>query len=157
MLCFPYLTRNGVVSLKFRQAHDCNSECEHQRFITPYQTRLYNTLSMDKADEIGIIAICEGEIDAITLDYHCGIPAVGVPGVKTWIKHPEWKLLFQGYRSVLMFADDDEDGRKLAERVKDDIRDSHTLTLGAKDANAAYLMAGNGDEIRRKAGLDERA
>jgi len=33
------------------------------------------------------IAVCEGEIDAITLSYSCGIPAVGVPGANAW-KHP---------------------------------------------------------------------
>jgi len=156
MICLPYLTSNGVVSLKFRQPHACTSECEHQRYITPYRTRLYNTLSMDEADKIGIIAITEGEFDAITLDYHCGIPAVAIPGVDSWQAHPEWKRLFEGYRSVLICTDNDEEGRRLAKRVAVDVNDGHTLTLSSKDANATYLAAG-ADEIRRKAGLDERA
>ena len=122
--------------------------------ITPYPTRLYNTLALDKADEIGIAAITEGEIDAITLDFYCGIPAVAVPGVDTWAAHPEWKHLFEGYKSVLICTDNDEEGRKLAKRVMLDVHDGHTLSLSqGKDANAAFLAAG-ATEIRKRAGLD---
>lgn len=154
MICFPYLTKHGVVSLEFRQPHSDCKEHDHQRYITPYPKRLYNTLSMDRADEIGIIAITEGGINAITLEYHCGIPAVGLPGADTWKAHPEWKLLFYGYRTVLMFVDPDEAGRALAKQVRHDIRDAHTLTLSTGDANAAFMAAG-ATEIRRKAGLDD--
>jgi len=159
MICLPYVTkRGGVVSLKFRQAHKCVEACPHEKYITPYPTRLYNAPAMDRADELGFIAICEGELDAITLDYHCGIPAVAVPGVKTWQQHGEWPSLFTGYQSVFMFADDDDEGRKLADRVKHDIRDAHTVTLeSGKDVNEAYVSDPKAAvaEIRRKAGLDD--
>ena len=84
------------------------SECKHQKTYTPYPTRLYNTLAMDRADELGYVAVCTGEINTITLDHPCGIPAVGVPGDETWRKHPEWRRMFAGYSRVLVFPDDDE-------------------------------------------------
>lgn len=165
MICFPYLTKlGGVVSLKFRQSHDCTEACDyirdgktkrHSKYIGPYDTRLYNTLAMDRADELGFIGICEGEIDALTLDYHCGIPAVGIPGVEVWKKHPEWKELFRGYRDVYVFEDTDESGKghELAVRVVRDIQGAHLVTLtSGKDANEAFLAKGI-DEIKRKAGL----
>ena len=48
-------------------------------------TRLYNVLALQQAGDF--IAVCEGEIDAITLHYKCGVPAVGVPGANSWKPH----------------------------------------------------------------------
>jgi DNA primase len=148
MLSIPYLTpRGGVCALKFRRAHDCDAECDHAKYLTPHETRLYNTKALDRADLLGHIAICEGEINAITLEALCGIPAVGVPGVKTWTAHPEWVSIFRGYRRVLIFQDDDEPGRELAKRIAHDIDTAEIVRLPANDANATYLGYGP-EEIR---------
>jgi DNA primase len=159
MICVPYLTkRGGVVSLKFRHAHECSQACSHPKYISPYPTRLYNTLAMDRADELGYIATTEGEFNAEILDYRCGVPAVGIPGGDTWQKHPEWIALFSGYRRVTHFTDNDDAGRKLASRISHDIRDAHTVTLeSGKDVNEAYVSDPKAAvaEIRRKAGLDD--
>jgi DNA primase len=48
-------------------------------------TRLYNVNAFFRATSY--ICICEGEIDTITLDTVCNLPAVGVPGVNNWKKH----------------------------------------------------------------------
>lgn len=145
MLCFPYITKlGGVVSLKFRRAHDCSETCQHARFISPYETRLYNTLDFELADRRGHVAICEGEIDALTLSALCDIPAVGVPGVETWQAHPEWKELFRGYGKVYIFADSDDPGQDLAKQILKQIDTAELVKLPGKDVNATYLQYGPG-------------
>lgn len=162
MLCFPYITRlGGVVSLKFRQAHDCTDECGHARFIGPYETRLYNPLALDRADRLGIVAIAEGEVDTITLDALCRIPAVGIPGAETWKTHPEWREIFRGYERVLVFKDNDEanpltgkrPGEELAKGIVRDIDTAKLISLPGKDVNSTFQAHG-AELIRKAAGLD---
>jgi DNA primase len=160
MLSIPYLTRAGVVSLKFRRAHDCSPNCQHAKYISPYETRLYNTLAMDEADRTGLLGIAEGEVDAMTLDALCGIPSVGIPGVETYSKHPEWKELFRGYKQVLIFPDLDEinpktgkrPGDELAKALSRDIDTARVVRLPGKDVNETYRAAG-ADGIRKAAAL----
>jgi DNA primase len=141
MLCFPYQTKlGGVVSLKFRSLHAPGSG--EKKYISPYPTRLYNTQALDRSDQLGYVAICEGEIDAITLDALCGIPAVGIPGVDTWKAHPEWRELFRGYRKVYVFADNDEPGMELARVILKDIDTASLVKLPGKDVNDTYLRFG---------------
>ena len=147
MLCFPYITTlGGVVSLKFRRAHDCTEACSHARFISPYPTRLYNTKALDWADKLGYVCIVEGEIDAIVLNELCGLPdecpAVGIPGVETWKAHPEWRELFRGYSKVYVFADSDEPGIELAKTIRKEIDTAEIVTLPGKDVNDTYLRFG---------------
>jgi|SRR5215469_508497 len=149
-ICFPYVTaRAGVVSLKFRVAHDCTEQCQHSKYITPYPTRIYNPGAFDKADRLGWIAIAEGEIDTITLMAKCDIPAVGVPGTDTWAKHPEWKELFRGYRKVFVFEDQDKPnqkgekpGEKLSKQILKDIDTAVLVKLPGKDVNETFLKFG---------------
>lgn len=151
MLCIPYDTpRGGVCALKFRKAHDCTPECTHEKYITLHETRLYNTKAMDRADQLGLIAICEGELDTIVMDALVGIPAVGVPGVKTWTQHREWISLFRGYRRVLVFPDDDEPGKELARTIAHAIDTAEIIRLPGSDVNATYLGYGP-EEIRMTA------
>ena len=153
MICLPYITKlGGVVALKFRQQHDCNQECSHSKYLTPYPTRIYNPLAFGRADRQGLIGITEGEIDAITLDGLCGIPAVGIPGVETWTKHREWAELFRGYSKVIIFRDDDEPGERLAAAITSDIDTAHVVRFPFKDANATYVALG-ANEVRRIAGV----
>lgn len=161
MICIPYITSlAGVVSLKFRQPHECGDDCTHAKYISPYETRIYNPLALDGADLLGYVAITEGEIDAMTLDYFCGIPAIGIPGVETWKHHPEWRELFRGFRRVLVFPDNDEinpvtgerPGAELAARIAHDIDTAKVLRLPAADVNKTYLEYGP-DEIRRIASV----
>jgi DNA primase len=154
MICIPYVTKlAGVVSLKFRQPHACIEACGHAKYIGPYETRLYNTLAMDQADRLGYIAACEGEVNALTLDYLCGIPAVGIPGAEMWKAHPEWRELFKGYGRVLFFPDNDEAGERLAGCIGRDIDTLKIVKLpDGADANKAFMEIG-ADEIRRIAGV----
>jgi DNA primase len=154
MLCFPYITRlGGVVSLKFRQAHDCTDECGHARFIGPYESRLYNPLALDWADRLDVVAITEGEIDAITLGGLCRIPAVGIPGTEMWKAHREWKELFRGYSQVLVFPDNDDPGKELGRAILRDIDTAKLIQLPGKDVNSTFQAHG-AELIRKAAGLD---
>lgn len=164
MISIPYITSlAGVVGFKFRQVHDCTETCEHQKYLTPYSTRIFNPLAFDEGERLGYIAVCEGELDAIILSQYCGIPAVAVPGVDTWTQHKAWPLLFQGFSRVLVFKDNDEDrivvvngnkktvnpGRDLAKRILSDVGTAHlvdTEGLG-KDVTDIYLKWG-ADAIR---------
>jgi DNA primase len=113
--------------------------------------RPYNTLALDRADSLGYVALCEGEFDAIILDGLCGIPAVAIPGVNTWASRPEWREIFQGYSRVLMFADPDEPGQKLAARILRDLDTARLVALPG-DVNETFLSHGP-DKIREAAGL----
>lgn len=155
MLCIPYWTpRGGVCALKFRRPHDCTDLCGHSsKYITPlHETRIYNPGAMDRADELGYCGIAEGEFDALVLTHYCRIPSVGIPGVETWGRHPEWPSLFRGYRRVLMFTDDDEPGREFGKRVAREIDTAEVIRLPAKDANKTYLEYGP-EQIRMVAGV----
>lgn len=143
----PYLTRlGGVVSLKFRRLSG-----DGPKYISPYPTRLYNTMALDLAERLGYVAITEGEFKAITLDSQCAIPAVGIPGVEVWKAHPEWVELFRGFGRVLVFKDPDEPGEKLAQQILRDIDTAHIVALPAQ-VDEFYLQHG-ADEIRKVAGL----
>lgn len=146
-LSLPYITRlGGVVSLKFRRL-----DGGEPKYIGPYPTRIYNTLAFERAEQLGYIGICEGEIDTITADALCGIPAVGIPGIETWKAHPEWKELFRGFTKVLMFADPDEPGQRLATQILRDLDTAHLVALPG-DVNETFLSHGS-DFIRKAAGL----
>ncbi len=147
-ICIPYLTRlGGVVSLKFRRLSGDGS-----KYISPYPTRIYNTMALDQAERLGYVAICEGEFDAIVLDGLCGIPAVAIPGVETWKAHPEWVELFRGFQRVMIFADQDEPGQDMAKRILRELDTAELVSLPAKDVNESYLAAG-ADKIREIAGV----
>jgi DNA primase len=149
-ISIPYLTRlGGVVQLKFRRLSG-----DGPKYLgSGGQPRIYNTMALDLADQLGYVAICEGEFDALILDAYCGIPAVGIPGVDTWASRPEWREIFAGYSRVLVFADPDEPGQKLASRVLRDLDTAHLVALPGADVNETYLAKG-ADYIREAAGVE---
>lgn len=155
-LCIPYITRAGVVSLKFRNPHpDANT-----KYISPYETRLYNTMAMDRADRTGVLAVTFGEFDAMVLDFECMIPAVGIPGDQTYSHHPEWRELFRAYDQLLVFPDKDEpnkvtglkSGEEIAKTLRRDVDTARVIDLPGHDVNKVYLEYGVA-EIRRIAGV----
>jgi DNA primase len=153
-ISIPYVTKlGGVVALKFRVAHDCTEACEHQKYITPYSTRIYNPLAFERAEQVGYIGVCEGEFDAMILTAECDIPSVAVPGVDTWKQHQEWPRLFDGFPKVYIFKDNDEAGEKLANRISGDLESTVTVGLPLKDVNATFCEYG-ARIIREAAGLE---
>jgi hypothetical protein len=154
MVSVPYISpRGGIVNLKFRQPHTCLETCDHPKYLSAGDTRLFNTVVLDQADRMGVVGLVEGEFNAIILTEFCGIPSVGIPGAKTWQAHKEWPLIFRGYPRVLMFRDPDDEGRELAKAIGRSV-DSRTVSLPF-DVNDTFLTEGRRPEaIRRAAGLE---
>lgn len=160
MLAVPYIKRDGLVaSIRFRQPHDCDSlGCQHSKYFYPPGTEphLYNSNALDAPAPF--VGLTEGEFDALILSAYCGIPSVGVPGVRQWGKRQEWHRLFDD-REVLLFPDLDASG------VGDELVHAVTASLdnvrvikppalrdGEKkmDVNLWFLREG-ADAIREKA------
>ena len=141
-LSIPYLTKAGVVGIKFRK-----TDGGQPKYIWPTGQKIgmfnVNDLSLDTET----MCICEGEIDTIILSGMCGIPAVGVAGVTQW---KDWfPMMLEGYKRVFVFADNDvkEDGRnpgmELAKRIKEDLHSAVVVNLPEnKDVNDMFLREG---------------
>jgi DNA primase len=113
----------SVAGMKFRcleQHEGTCSENNHEKYIAHagVGTHIFNTLDLQNTDDE--IAICEGEIDAITA-HLCGIPAIGIPGVQNW--KPHYFRLLKGYKKLWMFADGDSYGEGLAKKIADKLGD----------------------------------
>lgn len=117
MMSLPYLTPTGVVAIKFR-ALDPERKPKYDA-PSGQQVRLYNVAALHTPGDV--VAVCEGELDALVMSEIVGIPAVGVPGASNWQDH--WVRCFADYETVLVIADNDqkEDGSnpglKHAEKV----------------------------------------
>lgn len=102
MMSIPYVTPAGVVAIKFR-----NFSEHGPKYDAPagQQTRMYNVSALQSEGDI--VAICEGELDALVMTHVAGIPAVGIPGATQWDGHPWWARAFADYQQVLVIADHD--------------------------------------------------
>lgn len=103
------------------------------------QTRLFNVAALHTAKDF--IAVCEGEIDAITLHYKCGIPAVGVPGVNSW--KPHYNRLLADFNTVFVFADGDQPGINFAKSLAKEMNTVIIINMPeGEDVNSMYLSNG---------------
>jgi DNA primase len=135
-LSIPYITPTGVVDIRFRAM---GPEEPKYMGMPGTQTRLYNVEALHTANNF--IAVCEGEIDAITLHYKCGIPAVGVPGANSW--KPHYSRLLQDFETVYVFADGDQPGTDFAKSLSKEMQNVIILQMPeAQDVNSMYLSSG---------------
>lgn len=152
-LSIPYLTKSGPVAIKFRctEPHDCREVEGHQKYAAPagQTARLYNV--PDLFADSDVIALTEGELDALVLSGQCGIPAVGIPGVSNWKNKRHYPRMFSGYSRVLVYGDPDDAGKELARRICDSLSQAVAVDLPA-DVNETYLRHGK-DFLRKAAGL----
>ena len=62
-LSIPYITKTGVVDLRFRSL---NPAVEPKYMgMTGAETKMYNVLDVERAGDF--IGVCEGEIDTLTI------------------------------------------------------------------------------------------
>jgi DNA primase len=139
MLSIPYPTPNGPVALRFRRPP---GKDDGPKYWQPENTKLtiFNTPAFFASEDT--IVITEGEMDCITL-VQCGIPAVGIPGASAW--KPHYRLLFEGYQSVIICADNDDTGagRKFAAKVAQNVPGPEVLLLPeGHDVNSYYCEFG---------------
>ena len=145
-LSIPYITKTGVVDLRFRSL---NPAVEPKYMgMTGAETKMYNVLDIEKAGDY--IGVCEGELDTVTLSSCIGIPCVGVPGANSWKKH--YTRLLADFERVFVFADGDQPGKEFATSLARELPVTIVQLPDGEDVNSAYVKYGS-DYIRDRAGL----
>lgn len=146
-LSIPYITKTGVVDLRFRSL---NPAVEPKYMsMTGAETKMYNVLDIDRAGDW--IGVCEGELDTITLSACVGIPCVGVPGANSWKKH--YTRLLADFERVFIFADGDQPGTEFARSLARELPVTIVQFTDGEDVNSAYVKYG-ADYIREKAKIN---
>ena len=145
-LSIPYITKSGVVDLRFRSL---NPAVEPKYMgMTGAETKMYNVLDIEKAGDW--IGVCEGELDTITLSKCIGIPCVGVPGANSWKKH--YTRLLADFERVFVFADGDQPGKEFATSLARELPVTIVSMGDGEDVNSSYVKHG-AEYIRQKMGL----
>lgn len=142
-LSIPYVTKSGVVDLRFRSL---NPAVEPKYMgLTGADTRMYNVLDIEKAGDW--ISVCEGELDTLTLSACVGIPCVGVPGANSWKKH--YTRLLADFERVFVFADGDQPGREFASSLARELPVTIVNMPDGEDVNSIFVAEG-ADFLRSK-------
>lgn len=156
-LAIPYVTpRGGVVGMKFRclRDHDC-SEAGHPKYLAHVGMgqRLFGVRNLSAPSDT--IAITEGELDAIVCSAEgpddVGIPAVAVPGVKGW--REEWRFVFEGFPTVLIFGDGDKAGRAFAGQLAEQIHGSRAVNMPDGHDITSFVLEHGAEALRERAGI----
>jgi len=135
-LAIPYLTPTGPVDIRFRAM---GPEEPKYMGMPGTSTRLYNVRALHEAGDF--IAVCEGEIDAITLHYKCGVPAVGVAGANSW--KPHYTRLLSDFETIYVFADGDQPGIDFAKMLSKEMQNVIVLQMPeTEDVNSMFLKQG---------------
>jgi len=156
-LSIPYLTRAGTAALKFRCIRaECIEleKCEgHPKYDSEAGGGTYLFGALSFWIDSSFICVTEGELDAIACGM-AGLPAVGISGASKWLKH--WQYCFEGYDEVIVLADGDKPGERLASNVSNACHNARVLTFPAGSDVNAYLVEHGADALRRKVLGDER-
>jgi len=67
------------------------------------------------------VAIVEGELNAAAVYLALDLPTIGVPGASTGLSEEMVRLLKENAREVIILTDTDDAGRKLMERIQDQL------------------------------------
>jgi DNA primase len=135
-LAIPYLTKTGVIDIRFRAM---GPEQPKYLGMAGANTHLYNVLSVLTAQDS--IAVCEGEIDALTLHHNVGIPCVGVPGANNWKRH--YSKILADFETVYVFADGDQAGADFAKRMAKELQGVRVIQMPeGEDVNSMYTTHG---------------
>jgi DNA primase len=145
-LSIPYITKTGVVDLRFRSL---NPAVEPKYMgMTGAETKMYNVLDVERASDY--IAVCEGEIDTLTLSRIIGVPCVGVPGANSWKKH--YTRLLADFERVFIFADGDQPGTEFARSLARELPVTIIQSPDGHDVNSLFLQEGT-DYFHTKMGV----
>lgn len=135
-LSIPYITKTGVVDIRFRAIDAAEPK---YMGLTGAKTHLYNTRAFFNASSS--IAVCEGEIDTITLSYCANIPAVGVPGVNNW--KPHYTKLLSDFDKIFLFADGDQAGHDFSKSLSKELNNITIINMPeGEDVNSMYIKYG---------------
>ena len=135
-LSIPYITKTGVVDLRFRALHPA-IEPKYMG-LTGAETRMYNVIDIEKANNF--IGVCEGELDTITMSMCIGIPCIGVPGANSWKKH--YTRLLADFERVFVFADGDQPGTEFARSLARELPVTIVQLPDGQDVNSMFVQEG---------------
>lgn len=146
-LAIPYITKTGVVDLRFRSL---NPAVEPKYMgMAGSDTHMYNVLDIERAGDW--IGICEGEMDTLTMSRCIGIPCIGVPGANSWKKH--YTRMLADFERVFVFADGDSPGREFANSLTRELPCTIVTFEDGEDVNSAYTKHG-ANYVRERIGLE---
>ena len=83
------------------------------------------------------IHICEGEFDAMILG-QIGLHAIAVPGAKSW--RPHHTKMLAGFNEIYVWADPDEAGMELAEKITRSLRNAVVVRLTLGDVSETFVQ-----------------
>lgn len=147
-LSIPYITKTGVVDLRFRSL---NPAVEPKYMgMTGAETKMYNVIDVERASDF--IGVCEGELDTLTLSACVGIPCIGVPGANSWKKH--YTRLLADFERVFIFADGDQPGTQFATSLARELPVTIIQLPDGHDVNSMFVQEGS-DYFHQKMGLNE--
>jgi DNA primase len=151
MISIPYNTPNGPVALRFRRPPHRESGPKYWQPEGSVLT-IFNTPAFFASEET--IAITEGEVDCMSL-VQAGIPAVGIPGASAWKSH--YDLLFEGYESVIICADNDDTGagRKFAAKIAGKVPGPEVVLMPEGHDVNSYLAEFGRAALREYLGVAE--
>ena len=135
-LSIPYITRTGVVDIRFRTLKD-----EEPKYLglPNAETTLYNVEALFKAKNY--ICICEGEMDTITMASHTSHPTVGAPGATAWKKF--YHRVFEDYETIIVLADGDDAGMEFGKRIQRTLNNTRILQMPlGEDVNSVFRKHG---------------
>lgn len=135
-LAIPYLgVGSSVLGLRFRTL---DSGEPKYLGLPGADLRLFNVRALHQADDV--IAITEGELDAISLQA-CSLSACAVPGVKAWKAHHS--RLFAGFSRVFILGDGDDPGREFAQKLAREIDTAIVVPMpDGMDVNSLLVESG---------------
>lgn len=112
-MTIPYVTSGHVTLIRGRALSGGS-----QKYLTPpgQKGKLFNSDATFTAENELIVT--EGEIDCMVLEQH-GFPAVGVSGAQGW--QDSWASYFSEVRRVFVVFDNDDPGRRGAQKVVNSI------------------------------------
>lgn len=135
-LSIPYITKSGVVDLRFRSL---NPAVEPKYMgMTGAETKMYNVLDVDRAGDS--ICVCEGDLDTLTISSMVGWACVGVPGANSWKKH--YTRLLADFERVFVFADGDQAGTDFARSLARELPVTIIQMPDGEDVNSAFVKHG---------------
>lgn len=140
---FPYLRDGELVNVKYRNV----AEKRDMRQEGGAEPCLFGWHLIDP--KARSVALCEGEIDAMTL-HQCGIPAMSVnagAGNHQWLEN-DWERL-ERFDEILVFFDNDAAGEEGAKEVirRLGMERCKRVTLPTKDANDYLLQGAEGADF----------
>lgn len=147
-LALPYVTRSGVVSMRFRTLPALVDGVPQPIAGPKYLSapgdmpRIYNPADLCRREPF--VCICEGEFDAISA-HQAGLPAVGVAGVNGWRDY--FARCFAGYAAVYVLCDNDDKGQgeTFGEKVAAQIPNARPVLMSpGHDVNSTLTSEGVG-------------